>query len=285
LVRTILPPYTIIFPGSFNPIHKGHVALARAAIKVMIKKRNKELIDWYDSQGLQTPLSSSKTRSNDIWNTIEHQQYVKKKISSLIEEEKEEDIPLLFEISLMNADKPPIELSQVQQRISFFQDYVATFSQQKNKFNNTNDNIPMPKDWGVVLTNAPLFIEKVKLFKQYMTSSSFSSYPSGRLTFLIGVDTMIRIINPKYYNQSNDEMLKTLYNMQSQGVHFVVGGRLDQKKGTNDTSSETATMPFMTGKEELNALPHDLKGIFTLIAEDDFRVDISSTELRSRTKN
>lgn len=37
---------------------------------------------------------------------------------------------------------------------------------------------------------------------------------------------------------------------------------------------------FINGKEEHESLPIHLKQMFTLLEENDFRVDISSTELR-----
>jgi hypothetical protein len=39
---------------------------------------------------------------------------------------------------------------------------------------------------------------------------------------------------------------------------------------------------FITGEEDVAALPKDVQGIFTLVTEEDFRVDISSTEIRKR---
>lgn len=38
----------------------------------------------------------------------------------------------------------------------------------------------------------------------------------------------------------------------------------------------------MNGKEEVNTLPADVQEMFTLLSEDEFRLDISSTELRKR---
>lgn len=44
----------------------------------------------------------------------------------------------------------------------------------------------------------------------------------------IGTDTMVRIINPKYYGNRKEHMIKALEDMNSKGVHFIVGGRLEQ---------------------------------------------------------
>ncbi len=37
---------------------------------------------------------------------------------------------------------------------------------------------------------------------------------------------------------------------------------------------------FVTGEDEVATLPKDVQRIFTLVNEKDFRVDISSTEIR-----
>jgi hypothetical protein len=48
--------------------------------------------------------------------------------------------------------------------------------------------------------------------------------------FVIGTDTMLRILDPKYYGDSEASMLDAVYQMKSKGVHFVVGGRLENGK-------------------------------------------------------
>lgn len=48
------------------------------------------------------------------------------------------------------------------------------------------------------------------------------------MAFVIGTDTMIRILNPKYYGDSKEAMLEAIRDMKRHGVHFVVGGRLQQ---------------------------------------------------------
>ena len=50
------------------------------------------------------------------------------------------------------------------------------------------------------------------------------------MSFVLGTDTMVRIINPKYYGDSRENMLEALADMKEKGVHFIVGGRLEQGK-------------------------------------------------------
>jgi hypothetical protein len=108
-------------------------------------------------------------------------------------------------------------------------------------------------------------------------TTTTASFPSSldhneRWSFIIGTDTMVRILNPKYYDNDQDKMLESV---RSMGVDFVVGGRLDQ------SADSTSKQKFVTGEEELKGLPHDIQNMFLLLDESDFRVDVSSTELRA----
>ena len=76
--------------------------------------------------------------------------------------------PVAYEISITNVDKPPMELEEVRRRVS--------------QFAGMSD---------VVATRAPVFYEKAKLLPG--------------CTFVIGVDTMRRVIDPRYYDGSNGE--------------------------------------------------------------------------------
>lgn len=93
--------------------------------------------------------------------------------------------------------------------------------------------------------------------------------------FVIGTDTMVRILNPKYYADSEENMLEAVREMGRAGVHFVVGGRLEQRLGGDSTK-------FVSGEDEVKVLPKDVQQMFTLVTEEDFRVDISSSEIRKR---
>jgi nicotinic acid mononucleotide adenylyltransferase len=199
-----LPPHSLIFPGSFNPCHQGHVSLVKESLKV--------------------------SNTQTAW----------------------------FELSLTNADKPPLEADDVVQRL--------------DNFWNLKD---MPAQWGIVLTDAPLFKQKVDILQPLQVLRSF---PGGKgkqaqapLSFVIGTDTLVRILNPKYYNDSHQEMLRVV---QELPCHFVVGGRLAQKTPTDSTPV------FISGQSELDELPAALQSKFTLMP--DFRFDVSSTELRKQ---
>jgi len=96
----------------------------------------------------------------------------------------------LFELCIKNADKPQISDDEIIRRLEKF------------KFPNT---IP------IVLTRASLFIDKAKIFP----NASFS----------IGVDLAIRIVNKKYYDNSENTMIKELLKIIFQGTQFYVSPR------------------------------------------------------------
>jgi hypothetical protein len=129
------PVPSVLLPGSFNPLHKGHVSLARVA-------------------------------------------------------EELRQLPLAFEISVINVDKPPLEDETVRWRIAQFA-------------------------WTrpVELTRAPTFLDKSRLF------------PAS--TFVIGADTAERLFLPRYYGDDEDRMHLALEEIAESGVSFLVACRID----------------------------------------------------------
>jgi len=311
LVHTVLPPNPIIFPGSFNPPHVGHIALARAAVKAMTEKHMVELDEWFQDEEGEDDDDLDENENEEelletIWNTMEHQSMVKRR-----QQHQSGDSPfsILFEMSLTNADKPPMKASEATRRVALFAKYYDT----KNHFHSDNndgdgeeaivaDNSAMPPDWGVLLTSAPLFLDKVRLLKKYLVQKSpppsldmnshHLSIPTNKtklrkgrdriLTFAIGTDTMVRILNPKYYNQDREQMLNAVREMRREGVHFVVGGRVEQIKSQEGDGNMEGQTRFVTGEDDLVDLPPDVREMFTIVQEKDFRLDISSSELRAR---
>ena len=125
----------LVLPGSFNPLHAGHIAMLSYAEKVL------------GSQGV-------------------------------------------YELAIANVDKPPLDYSSVQERLSTFKD-LATLAP-------------------VWLTTLPTFVEKA------------AAFPGA--TFAVGADTLIRIADPKYYGDEahRDRALAELSRL---GTRFLVFGR------------------------------------------------------------
>ena len=123
-------PYAL-FPGAFNPLHSGHINMAK----------------W--AQGCLK-------------------------------------IPIIFELSIVNVDKPPLKAAEIARRACLF-------------INET-----------LFLTQAPTFVEKALLFPN--------------VTFLVGIDTLVRIAASRYYGskKARDRAIETIV---QRGCRFLVFGR------------------------------------------------------------
>ena len=104
------------------------------------------------------------------------------------------------------------------------------------------------------LTRAPTFVEKAILFPG--------------VAFAVGADTAARIVSPRYYQDSDERMTEALESIRRQGCRFLVAGRAD-------SSGRLLTVADI-------AIPPAHRDLFSAIPEDEFRVDLSSTELRQQ---
>lgn len=143
-----------------------------------------------------------------------------------------------FEISVTHPDKGTISEGDIFQRISQFS-----------------------TEQGVIISRASLFDDKVKMY--------------GGVRFVVGVDTVERILDPKYYKAG--QFFQSLSNFKVAGCSFLVAGRLRQRKDGHKSHQ------FLTLADV--QIPQGFEDLFRDIREDAFRVDISSTEIRERTAN
>ena len=130
---------------------------------------------------------------------------------------------------MTNVDKPPLAAGEVHRRLDQFQG-IGT----------------------VVLTRAETFIKKSELLPG--------------CGFAIGWDTVVRLIQPRYYGDSEPAMLQALAEMWGRGTRFAVGGRADDGGAFRSLS-------------DVN-IPDGFRPMFTEIPEADFRRDVSSTSIR-----
>jgi len=133
-----------------------------------------------------------------------------------------------LEVSVVNVDKPPLDVDEVVRRVAQFRGR-----------------------WDVVLTRAPTFVEKGRLF------------PGA--TFVVGWDTAVRLVEPRYYG-GPEAMAAGLEELRGCGCRFIVGGRLV------DGAFRTLDDIVMDAR---------WRDMFEAIPEDLFRADVSSTALRA----
>ena len=110
----------------------------------------------------------------------------------------------------------------------------------------------------IYLTNAPTYLEKARLFPG--------------CTFVVGHDTALRIVDPRFYGSPSgrDAMLDELERL---GTRFLVFGRVDASGEFHEFSSREFEHP----------VAGFLDRVATAVPGHVFRLDISSTEVRSRS--
>ncbi len=161
-----------LLPGTFNPLHHGHIALLDTAREI---------------------LGTS----------------------------------VFPEISIWNVDKPPLDFLEMQDRQVALGDYDLVFS------------------------NAATFEEKSRLF------------PGA--TFVLGLDTIVRTTNPRYYGNDAGLRDQAMLKIAARGNKFLVFGRMRGERFETLNQIE---------------LPDALRAICTEIPREQFRVDVSSSRLR-----
>src|SRR5262249_50384224 len=102
-------------------------------------------------------------------------------------------------------------------------------------------------------TRAPTFPAKAELFP--------------RAHFVVGADTAVRIVQPRFYQDSETRMAQSLAGFRECGCRFLVAGGAD------------ASGRFL-GLADLG-IPEAFRDLFAEIPEKEFRFDVSSTRIRA----
>ena len=137
---------------------------------------------------------------------------------------------MVLEISVTNVEKHPLNFIEIDRRC--------------------HDIAPRT----YVLTNAPTFLEKSSLF------------PGCK--FVVGTDTLIRIADPAFYDNSIESRNAALRLLEERKHEFLVFGREIKN--------------VFTTLRELE-IPAELRAMSVGIPEADFRVDQSSSDIRRET--
>jgi Cytidylyltransferase-like len=105
----------------------------------------------------------------------------------------------------------------------------------------------------VYVTRAPTFREKAALFPGCI--------------FVVGADTAARIVHPRFYGDDAKKVLESLEIIRLHRCRFFVGGRVDADGRFVDVEGV--------------AIPLGYRELFEGVDELTFRIDVSSTDLRS----
>lgn len=140
--------------------------------------------------------------------------------------------PVEFEISIVNVDKPMLDYVEMARR-------SAQFSSEQVLW----------------FTRAAKFTEKVALFENAV--------------FVVGADTIVRIADPRYYDNDAGERDQAIHQIAAAGGRFLVFGR--------------KTEAGFQGLDSLQ-LPAALRELCQGVPAERFRQDISSTELRTASR-
>jgi len=89
--------------------------------------------------------------------------------------------------------------------------------------------------------------------------------------FVVGADTASRLIDPKYYGGDPDACRRALRELFDGGHRFVVAGR--------------ATLGGAFVAAEATGIDPEFGGMFVMLREDEFRIDLSSTSLRGAKRD
>jgi hypothetical protein len=143
--------------------------------------------------------------------------------------ERKFNSPVDFEISIENVDKPLLDYTEMQTRSACLAE----------------------KNLRLWFTRAPTFEKKSQLFP--------------RATFIVGADTLLRIGQPRYYDNDPAAMAAAIDRIAQHGCRFLMFGRIVDGRFQSLADLQ---------------LPDALRRLVDEVPEGEFRADISSTDLR-----
>ncbi len=113
------------------------------------------------------------------------------------------------------------------------------------------DRLAQPFGQPVLLTAVPIFVEKARI--------------APGTVFVIGVDTAVRVVDARFHAGRDDQLREALADLLDLRCRFLVAGRYDDEH-------------FMTLADV--EIPTGFEVLFEELPEAEFRVDLSSTQIR-----
>jgi len=156
--------------------------------------------------------------------------------------------PVAYELSITNVDKPMLDYVEIRDRAA--------------QFGPVASGPPAPEaaptascaDRRLWLTRAATFLEKTTIFP--------------KSTFIMGADTFARLADPRYYGGSRTKARDAARTIARRTRGLIVFGRARDGVFQDPASLE---------------VPRELREVAYFVSEREFRLDMSSTQLRRTT--
>jgi hypothetical protein len=151
----------------------------------------------------------------------------------------------IYDLSVFNADKGSISIDTILQRLEPFKTTIHP----------------------IMITNAPRFIDKARLFPG--------------ISYVIGIDTAIRLVDPVYTDGNLNKMMSTLFEIFSNGTKFFVNPRNFDSAGINPKYGLVKQSNGIVTLEDINHfIPPFFREYFIGLDIKSEYTGISSSEIR-----